>query len=370
MLPGPQKCQVLILTAPFGLGHYTVSQAVKEQLIEMDSTLKIEIKDVLEFFPQPVTKPSVWIYNTLTKKYPTIYNYFYNKKNHEPSIKLNLGDTLYLPQIEKAKQYIDKKQPSLIISTFPTASAFISKIKKRYNYSVPLITVITDVVDGSEWLYEYTDMYFVPMTHIKERLMKKGLQDYQLKVTGVPVRKEFLIQQRPLVESQRILIMASVMDKLGLNDILLRELDKISTYACTIITGNNKQLYERLRKNKYDHIEVVGFSYDIPRYMEEALFIITKPGGVTVFESINKAVPMVVINSNIGQEKSNVEFIQQRNIGIIVENCNNLMEVISQVTEDPKILNNIKNNLLTIQKEIHPMKVGEYAFQLLGKTIQ
>jgi processive 1,2-diacylglycerol beta-glucosyltransferase len=46
-------------------------------------------------------------------------------------------------------------------------SCIVAKVKEEYEDDVILITVITDVVDSWEWIYEGTNKYLVPTEEIK-----------------------------------------------------------------------------------------------------------------------------------------------------------------------------------------------------------
>lgn len=51
-----------------------------------------------------------------------------------------------------------------------------------------------------------------------------------------------------------------------------------------------KKLY-----GKYDNIEIIGYCDNVHKYMQDAYIIISKAGGITLFESIYAQLPLLVI---------------------------------------------------------------------------
>lgn len=68
------------------------------------------------------------------------------------------------------------------------------------------------------------------------------------------------------------------------------KLDRLSGVKTTIITGNNRVLYDRLR-DRYPSVQVVGYTDKVHEFMADADLILTKPGGITLFETIRSELP-------------------------------------------------------------------------------
>jgi len=185
---------ILILTASFGMGHISVSKALKEQIESENKNAEIVISGILEIVNPKIKNFSSKMYSELTENYPGVYNAFYDIK---VNYKNNIIDSVFCNLCyKKLYEYILVKKPRVIISTFPLCSCIVSKIKEEYNVKINLITVITDVVDSWEWIYEETNMYLVPTKEIKNRLISKGVSRDIIIVTGIPVTKEFIKQTK------------------------------------------------------------------------------------------------------------------------------------------------------------------------------
>lgn len=357
-------CDVLIVTSAFGNGHISVATAVMEQLKEKDPSLNVVVEDIMNI-SSPKTKDVYFdIYTLLTSKHPSVYNFFYKIKKDIPNNAMD--DFLYSVYMKRVAEYIKKKKPKLIVSTFPLGSGFVSKIKEDYGISIPLITTITDVVDSWEWIHKKTDMYFVPCKDIGQRLIEKGISKDKIRVTGIPVKKEFLQTTGRHKEKKQVLIMGGVMTELGLNREALLELNELAHTKTIVVTGKNKELYKKLSMgSKFDNIEILGYTENVAQLMETSDLVVTKPGGVTLFEAINKGTPVILKNSLVGQEEQNLNFMRSMGIGILIDDTLSLRTQIEAALDNPDGLNHIRKKLEAIRMEIQPAKVGEYALELM-----
>lgn len=275
---------ILILTASFGMGHKSVSNALKEQIEAEYKHVKVNIADVLEIVNPKIKKVSSKIYSELTESYPSIYNKLYDvKAKNKNNIIDNMLSSLYY---KRFYEYMETEKPKVIISTFPLCSCIVAKVKEEYNDDVILITVITDVVDSWEWIYEGTNKYLVPTEEIKYRLIAKGVNEDIILVTGIPVKREFLDKNIHFSADNKdtVLIVLSGIDSVSKE--LLKRLDEYTEYKIKIIAGRNEKLYRKLSDMAYSNLEIYGFVNNLNEMMDEAVYIVTKPGGVTVFEAI------------------------------------------------------------------------------------
>ncbi len=362
------KCDILILSASFGYGHNSVAKAVKEQINHINKGYIVEVMDILDVFHPTVKKVSKSIYNILTKRFPKIYNYFYNiKKDYKNNI---IDSVLYFSYYNEVRTMVENKKPDIIISTFPLCSGFISKIKERDNVNIPLITIVTDVVDSWEWIHNGTDLYFLPSKEIREKYIAKGVERSKVRVTGIPVKEEFYTKDtRNKKKTKQILIMDSAMGKVGIDNKLLDSLGQLKDVKTVIVTGSNKKLYHELKgKNKYSNIEILGYTNEIAKLMDASDLLITKPGGVTLFESINKCIPSIFTKSDVGQECGNIDFIVNSGIGVMVdynENCEELLKMIKNILNDKKKCEEIISNMKSIREDMESQKIGQYSLELL-----
>lgn len=355
--------KILILTASFGLGHNSVAQAIKDQLVDYDENNTIEIIDAFELLTPKHKKKYENVYTLLTNKYPKVYNYIYDLRRK--SVDTIFDDVFYEMYKGRLFRYLEDEQPDMIISTFPMCSGIVSKIKKKLTKEAPMITVVTDVVDSWEWLHHDTDMYFVPSNDIKEKLIKKNIPTERIRVTGIPVRKEFLAIKQDNSYKRQVLIMASVMNNMGITRETLKKIDDLESVHVIVVTGSNKKLLNELASINFRNIEVLGYTANMASLMESSDFIVTKPGGVTLFEAINMELPLVIKDSGIGQEQANVEYVKAHEIGFYIDDTMDMLALFEDNLINESLLERMKSNLKCLKQTIQPTKLAEYSLETL-----
>lgn len=359
--------KVIILTATFGMGHKAVSKAIKDELEDAYDQYQIDIVDLFEILSPSLKDAFQKGYNVLTRDFEELYNFFYQyKKNQKHNL---LDGILYLSYQKKFNHYMALEKPDVVISTFPLTSGFMSRYKTQMDVETPLITVITDVVDSWEWLHQGTDQYFVPSVEVKDRLRLKGIEGFRITVTGIPVRRDFKADHKgdhkgshkvapnrevatgKVARRSHVLLMSSAMGKIKFDQSFLKDLNQMRDVDFTIVTGTDETLYKQLKDYKYDNITILGFVDDIAALMDSADLIYTKPGGVTLFEAINSALPLLVQDTSVGQETDNIDFIKSRGIGMIVEDPETFCLMIKEVLNDNGKLKWLRQNMIRLKRE-------------------
>ncbi len=359
------SCDVLILTARFGTGHVSVSNALKEHVLAADSSLHIEVADMHEVMHPLGHKGIYRSYEMMVKHLPSLYNRYYYGKEKFPQ--LQKMDTASHASLKKLALYIEEKAPKIVISTFPLCTGYMSKYKEAYNSSIPLITCITDVVDSDEWLYPENDLYFVADECIREALIYKGYSADTLFPTGIPIRGMFVKPRDPQIRSQLgfaesdqiVLMMGGGLGLFPKEDLFYKWLGAIKNIKVIVLAGKNKQLYDTLMENNFPNFLIVQQTDLVSEYMKCADVLIGKSGGITLFEAIASILPMIIYKPRLGQELKNCQFIIEKEIGIVVEELEPLKEAVLTLLEDSETRRNLVNHLERLSKKIDMSFMGE-----------
>lgn len=363
---------ILILTAAFGAGHNNVAKAIKEQIAYCDPSANIVIKDLFQLIDPYFNNIMYSGYRYLIMRYSNIYNYFYKCRMERACA---FDELFYKANLRKISQYITETNPGIIISTFPMCSGLVSICKEKYKLNTPLVTCMTDIVDSCEWLHENTDLYLVPAVSTKLKLMQKGIDEYRIRVTGIPVRKEFLSPEKDYESNcykntddtkLKVLFMGGGFGYFNLDYDFLSWLGGCKDIEAHIVTGLNKRLYEKLSSNKnFKNIHVYGFVENVAELMDNAELLISKPGGITIFEALHKHIPLITSKAKVGQEIENCKFINESNIGIIGRNSDEIRTILLNSLKDKNQLKSLKENTHKITSELEADKVGFYVLNTL-----
>ncbi|PID79916.1 MAG: hypothetical protein CSA13_00380 [Clostridiales bacterium] len=356
-----RTCDILILTASFGNGHHSATNALIEKFEALFPYMNVESADLFEVVSPKLKEYFSDTYNILTKSKLPIYNGFYQLRNSKDNLVDDIVLKLYY---KKFDAFAKQKNPKMIISVFPTCAQFASHYKQVWASSLKTVTVITDVVAGWEWIHGNTDMYFVPSADVKRELIKKGISSKQLLVTGVPVRAAFEMPRTKNKNRKNVLIMASSMGKISFTQSFLDKLSKMP-YGFTIVAGRNEDLITTLALLDIpENIKVLSFTKDIPKLMQDSDLIITKPGGATIFEAIESNLPMLIKSSGVGQEIFNEAFINKYGFGDsfrydreIYEKIESLLGNESYADRIIANMNNFKSSIVKNEAYIQIMKM-------------
>ena len=98
-----------------------------------------------------------------------------------------------------------------------------------------------------------------------------------------------------------------------------------------VITGRNIKLFANLEKvieetGMQDNTKLLYFVKNVEDYMHISDLIVTKPGGLTVTESLACSLPMAIYSAFPGQERDNAEFLLNKGAAIdeMKEKCREL----------------------------------------------
>lgn len=302
---------ILIVTGKFGMGHWSASMSLRQQLLRAFPEAQVEVMDLIAYTSHNSESMYKW-FNVLVTRGSGLFNLYYKFTQNKDSDERPLNDEQCPDRVE---ELFERKQPDVIIATHPICARIVARWKKETGSSLPMVTCVTDLTSHSEWIHRVTDCYLVGTEEIKERLAAKGVNRDIIYVTGIPVRAEFKIPvHRGDRQERNLLIMGGGLGMMPRKDSFYEALDTLPGVHTTIITGRNQKLYDRLA-GKYKNIQVIGFTDRVYEYMAWADLVLTKPGGITMFESIFSELPILAWEPFLEQEKNNARFLVKRGLG-------------------------------------------------------
>ena len=304
--------KVLILTGKFGMGHWSASQSLAQQFQDEEPGTEVRVLDFIDYAVPSASEAWYKGFSLLVTHGSGIYNTYYK-------ITENMESDAHPPFewhfLERLSTLLDEEEPDMVVATHPLCAQLVSRYKQETGGALLLVTCITDLSVHGEWINSGTDCYLVGTEEIKERLAAKGVNRDIIYVTGIPVRAEFKLPVHRGDRQQRnLLIMGGGLGMMPKKDSFYEALDTLPGVRTTIITGRNQKLYDRLA-GKYENIEVVGFTDRVYEYMAWADLVLTKPGGITMFESIFSELPILAWEPFLEQEKNNARFLVKRGLG-------------------------------------------------------
>lgn len=319
---------VLILSCSTGQGHNSCAQAVKEYFVKQD--MNCEVQDALSYISTGFSKFMSWGHSFMYRHIPGLFRWGYGYSKKHPGIfKPNSGICkILVAGAEHMYQYIEEKQFDTVICTHVFAAIILTHIQKMYPLSVKTAMIITDYT-----CYPGTDaidvqQYFIPSEYLTEEFVRNGIPRDRIVPTGIPVGSSFFEEtgkadaKRLLninAKNRHLLIMcgsmgcgpiAKMVEEIAEN---LPENTEISV-ICGINRNLKKKLERKYRESKEIHI--IGYTKQMPLYMDSADLCLMKPGGLSVTEAAVKNLPMAFINAVAGCEQYNIDFFVNKGAAI------------------------------------------------------
>ena len=356
---------ILILTGKFGLGHYSASFSLSEQIKNDYPEAEIMIVDMLEYTVPSCSNVIYDFYSLLVNRGSKLYNAIY-KYSERSKVELKIPLMSYL--VLKLDRLINVNNPDIIISTLPLCTQLVSRYKNLYNNDIPLVTCITDLCCHPEWLATGTDIYFVANQVVKNILIGQGIPEGIIYIIGIPVKPQFKKHHKfRHAHFRQILIMGGGLGLLPKAASFYQALNDIKNLRTIVITGENEKLYKRI-KGKYENIEVIGYTNKVYQYMQNADLVISKPGGITLYETIFSELPIIVFKPYLEQEINNSEFILNHQIGLVLpKNTKDCIDQIAILVNDDEMLNQIRTNMQTLKNEINNIGIGDILYAISSK---
>lgn len=348
---------VLILTGRFGMGHCSVAETLKQDIENNFGDTNTTVVDIFEYMAPNLCEVIYGGFKLLVNRGSKLYNFFYKKADQGDSY----FETLFIKQIaHKIDSLINEIKPSIIISTLPICSKVISAYKEITGSNIIFITCITDISIHKEWVNPHTNIYIVASKKVKDNLILRGIEEKNILVSGIPVRKQFKnieILSKNTQKEKSLLIMGGGLGLIPASKDFYKKINNIKNLKTTVIAGNNRSLYNKLY-NKYENIKVIGYTNKVYKYMQNADLIISKAGGVTLFETIYSELPIMVICPFLEQEINNAHYIENMGIGKIIWNKPNDMALeIENMINDACTLEKIKSNMKFIKNSLDENKI-------------
>jgi processive 1,2-diacylglycerol beta-glucosyltransferase len=335
-----RRKKILILYASYGDGHIQVSRALQEQFENADSCEAMLIDLFAEAYPllNALTK---YIYIKSYTLFPKLYGWSYY------STREMRNDTLFTTWfhswgMSKLREIIQREQPDAVVNTFPMLA--MPELRKKTGISMPIFNVMTDFVLHWRWLHPFVDKYYVATDDLKTQLVRTGLPEHRIEAAGIPLKRSFqLLDRTPALYEQygldpgkqTLLVMAGSYGVLqGLRE-MCGTLAALPGIQLIVVCGKNETLYATMRETAASspNIRLFGFVKEMNELMSISDTMVTKPGGITLTESIQCGLPVVLFRPVPGQERDNAEYLASKGAAFIANDDDTLMRRIRGLLE-------------------------------------
>lgn len=336
MIVEPQRrLRFLLLFSDTGGGHRAAAQALKEELVQTGPGHQVVLEDLLlrhtvwplrsgdRFYFWAVTRaPWFWKAFYYTTALPGIY----------PSLYWPLSP-LIAPRL---RRLFARYQPDVVVSLHPVMNHLPFRVlqqwvKEQGRPRVPFVTVITDLTTfHPSWINPAVDIITTATEEARERAIRLGAAPAKVKVLGLPVRSAFrrLPSDRRAVrkalgldpDAPVILLMAGGQGMGPVAEIAQAVAHAGVQAQLVLIAGRNPTLQKQLQSTVWPiPTRVLGFVDNVHAWMVASDILLTKAGPGTIAEALICGLPMILYAYIPGQERGNVDFVVQHEVGIFAK---------------------------------------------------
>ncbi|MCK4341139.1 MAG: glycosyltransferase [Phycisphaerae bacterium] len=351
---------ILILTASAGAGHLTAARALEQAFRKQAPDSELEVLDVLAISNGMFRQAYAGGYLGLVRYAPAAMGWLYDTMDR-PGRRLYNTIRIWIQNFNKlpTTRYVRQRRPRLIVNTHYLPAEIVAQMRNADELDCPQVTITTDYETHRLWAHEPTERYYTATPDGKAYLTTLGVAPERIVVTGLPVRPGFeaelerheACRRCALDPAKPIVLLLCGGFGVGPTGELLRELSSMPAEAqVVVIAGRNEKLRRRLElqsERTTRPVRVVGFTEQMHEWMRAADVVVTKPGGLTVAESLACGLPLVIVNPIPGQETRNSDYLLEHGAAIKVNN--------------PRLLGHRVGGLLTDRARLEALRAAARA---------
>ncbi|MFB5762399.1 MGDG synthase family glycosyltransferase [Paenibacillus medicaginis] len=340
---GNAKPKILILYASYGNGHYQASRAIEAALRKRGSCEVVLLDLMAEAHPM-LNELTKFVYMQSFKTIPQIYGWVYNLTK-DMQARSPFGSVLHSFGMRKLQETLAHVQPDLVIHTFPQLA--LPALRRRTGMNLPIVNVLTDFDLHGRWLHPDIDRYYVPTEDMKLEAKARGVHPDRVVASGIPIHPSFStaadeslwLDNSELAASGKrtVLLMAGAFGVLsGIRDIC-HGLMLLPDVRVLIVCGRNEALKSELDQEFAEQPDIHTFGYvdHIPSLMKASDMVITKPGGITLAESIASGLPILIYRPVPGQELNNALYLQGKGAALLSRHAEELIGQVNGLLTHP-----------------------------------
>jgi len=126
-------------------------------------------------------------------------------------------------------------------------------------------------------------------------------------------------------------------------------------YQIIAVAGRNKRMKDKFNRlvenyNVADRVKVLDYTKKVPELMHISSMVVTKPGGLTLTESLVSNLPILIVNPIPGQEEENADFLVRQGVGIWIKKEDEIAKIIKHVYRHPEQVEEMRKEVKKLAK--------------------
>lgn len=361
-------------------GHQQAAEAVMSAMRQMNPRINTAGVDSITYAHPVVSRLVSRLYLNVLKHAPQLWEMLYDNPLIEGATR-DVRDLLSFFSARRIAGLMKGHKPHAIVCTQAVPLNVLSSLKARGKLKIPLVGVVTDYGVHSYWPSRSVDLFLVPTEEVRRKLLRAGVRDTHVRVTGIPVDPAFLSRTDARIGRARlgldtrrpVVMVMGGSHGLGPVEQVVDALRHLPGGAQVIVVcGNNRGLLKDLHKRFDGDASVLLFGHTkaIPRLMDAADVLVSKPGGLTTSEALIKGLPMVIVRPIPGQEEWNATHLLRHGAAERVETLDVLTETVRGLLSHRDRLEKMRERCLALARPMAAYDAAESILSLIGESVR
>jgi UDP-N-acetylglucosamine:LPS N-acetylglucosamine transferase len=344
--------KILIISSDTGGGHRSAAAAIVagvQKFLASESYAIRVVKAVEE--SHHLSARLVRLYNWILCNRQHWMKYFYWCMN---LVRPETREFFHKRCVGYVSNLFERWCPHIVVSVHPLTQHIFARVLKELKLAerVPLVSVVTDPYYGfwRGWACDDVTLYLVASEEARRQLIDYGVAPERIKISGMPVHPKFTYPGEDAAQAARralgldpekftVFVNAGWAGGGNIQQIFRELIRGELDVQAIFLAGRNEELRAAAESMAYDApfpIKVIGYSDEIEKLMGAANVMISKLGGLTVFEALACRLPIIadVITDPMPQEAGTANMIANRGAGVLLKRSTDIVPVIRRMMED------------------------------------
>ena len=340
--------RLLFLIADTGGGHRAAATAVERQMAASSpGEFEITILDPFTSAKPRVIGGTASLYGPITRHARWLWGGLYHATNSRSAVAL-LEGTVLRSVTGAVTEAIERIDPDCVVSFHPLLNHVSVRAVHGQARSIPVVTVITDLVDiHVAWACPDVDAVVVPSPGGLDHCRRAGIPASRCHDFGLAVDRRFT--ELPS-DAEGI---AAIRGRLGLREHafvvlvcggadgsggLVKHARAIAAASLdvdvVVICGRNERARSALaglHTATGRPVRVLGYVNNMPEWMRSSDVVVSKAGPGTIAEALCCGLPLLLVWYLPGQERGNVEWVVDIGAGRYVPRDEQLVDAVAEL---------------------------------------
>jgi len=336
---------IAVVHASVGSGHRIAAESIAAELQPLVPDARIEVLDILEFGRVRISGERAT--TAFTGPTAPLYNVVWSSPSMGHALVVASARVLDLVY-RRFTAWLAENRPAVVVATHGLAAGLAARACRKPDLSrIAVAAVATDYGLHGFWPRRGLDLFCVADEAERDELVRRGMPEGGIRVTGIPVRPQFSeefdrigVRERfDLPADRRVILALAGATQPGpyakFKASLAVTLPAIASVPGTtvgIVTGRDEAFAEELRLRiagfGTTNVEVFGYVERMAEIMSAADLAVCKPGGLITAECAAIGLPMVLIGPAVGQERANAKALLSAGAAVYDDDPRRLAEIV------------------------------------------